>query len=181
MSADTDTHRALLDRVDDLELTVAALKERLRAADPLNGGVVEFYIAELIGGRLTMGLAPYDIVASNGTFLEVKFSRLGIPHKASKSRRWSWGHPLGEGGAKIFDRLILVGEVDEAYRAKYVDPSAPYVLFDVPYEDVIAIQRILPIIQITTGPDSGWSPAKTRLFREFSVTPAELANRYGIQ
>lgn len=97
MSGDTDTHKALLDKINDLELAVAALKERLRAADPLSGGVVEFYIAELIGGRLTMGLAAYDIVTSNGTFFEVKFSRLGIPHKASKSRRWSWGIHLGKG------------------------------------------------------------------------------------
>ncbi len=168
-------------RIAELESTIKSLKERLRSADPLNGGVVEFYIADLISGRLTTGLSPHDIVSPNGLFLEVKFSRLGCPHKTSESRRWSWGNPLGEGGAKVFDRLILVGEVDEKFRPRYRDPDSPYVIFDVPFEEVNDIKRTLPIIQITTSPDSGWSRTKKRLFSEFAITRAELVERYGVK
>lgn len=93
-------------------------------------------------------------------------------------RRWSWGQPLGISGAKRFDRLILVGEIDPRFKSSYLDPKSPYVIFDVPFASVARIMRKTPLIQLTTNPNAVSSESGKLLFRRFQITRSELSARY---
>lgn len=168
------------EKIDALEAEVKALRVRIRELEEHAGSSAERWVAALVGGTRTTGLASFDITSGDGVRFEVKFSRLNIPSKSSNSRRWSWGHPLGTSGGKTFDRLILVGEVDDRFKQLYADPSSPYVLFDIPFSGVVEVMRKDPLIQITTNPKRNISPerAASLLFGRYEVSPSELSCRY---
>jgi hypothetical protein len=168
-------------KMAELEAEITTLRARVRSLEEGSGIAAEQWVAELIGGTLTTGSAFHDITTPNGTRFEVKFSRLNIPMKTSNSRRWSWGHPLGYAGAKRFERLILVAEVDPRFRDLYREPLAPYVLFDIPFDAVLSVMRKDHLIQITTSPRRTFGEAaKTAntLFQQFHLTSDELRRRY---
>jgi hypothetical protein len=168
----------LRNRIAELEAENTALRQRLRSLEPLAGVTAEAYVAELVGGTLTPGLAPHDITGSGGTKFEVKFSRLNIPMKNSSCRRWSWGHPLGFGGAKTFDHLILVAEPDPRFGTVYHDPRSPYVFFAIPFESISTVMRKEPLIQITTNPNRGHGRTAKLMFDQYYVTSDELRKRH---
>lgn len=166
-------------RISQLEDENWALKQRLKVLEPQEAPVAEFYIAELSGGSLTSGLVAHDVVGSDGSLFEVKYSRLNTPVKGAKSKRWSWGHPLGNSGLKAFDYLILVGEIDPRYAHQYEGSCPFYVLFCVPYDQVTAVMRDNePLIQITTNPLSIRSASAKRLFEEFYITPDQFSAKF---
>lgn len=68
--------------------------------------------------------------------LEVKKSSLGSPNKDERGRPWIWSSIRGRGGNKEYDRLILLGEADERYRKDYKDSTSPYIIFDIPFQEV---------------------------------------------
>ena len=141
----------------------------------------ELLVAELLQGRITTHTAPHDVVVGKGLKLEVKYARLNTPNlRFPNSQRWSWAHPLGQKGGKDFDRLLLIAEADPRYREDYRDPNSPYVLFDVPYDDVVSLNSEHDLIQMTTDPNRRGSGRRVRLFEEFQTTLAELKKRYGI-
>jgi hypothetical protein len=181
-----ETDKALTRRIAELESIVAILQERidmLEGVPSLRAGMRgESLVAELVNGRMTIHTAPHDVVVTNGIKLEVKFSRLNIPNRASDSRRWSWNHPLGLKQGKDFDRLLLVGEADPRYRDDYKDPDSPYVIFDVPRDRVVKMNQGDNHLSITTNPNRGGYVATTRrlLFECFQTTLSELESRYGI-
>jgi hypothetical protein len=174
-----ETEHILKQRIAELEAENAALRQRLRVMEPLEGITAEVFVAELVGGAVTRGLAPHDIIGRDGTTFEVKFARLNIPGKG-RSRRWPWRNALGSGGAKRYDRLILVGETDPRFRDRYLEPDSPYVIFDVPFEAVSSLMKDRQIA-ITTSPSRTFgeaSPIARRLFQEFCVSSAQLRERY---
>lgn len=186
MAMNSDANKALRRRIVELESMIATLQERidiLEGVPSLRAGMRgESLVAELVNGRMTIHTAPHDIVVTNGIKLEVKFSRLNIPNRASDSRRWSWNHPLGIKQSKDFDRLLLIGEVDPRYRDDYKDPDSPYVIFDIPRDLVVRMNQGDNHLSITTNPSRGGDTASTRrlLFESFQTTLSELELRYGI-
>ena len=173
------TIRELKKTIAELRREISAYRQRLATVaslEPFAPASVEYQIARLIGGTLSDGLAAHDMVCARGKKFEVKFSRINAGTIYSK--RWSWGHPLGAGGAKRFHRLILVGEVDTRYVSRYLDPKSPYVIFDVPFAAVRRLMRKDPIIQINTNPEPTSSSAAILLFARFQITRRDLKARY---
>ena len=173
------TIRDLKKTIADLRHEITAYRQRLATVaslEPFAPASAEYQIARLIGGTLTDGLAAHDMVCARGKKFEVKFSR--INSGTIYSKRWSWGHPLGAGGRKVFHRLILVGEVDPRYASRYLDPKSPYVIFDVPFAAVKRLMRKDPIIQINTNPEPTSSSADILLFERFQISRRALKTRY---
>lgn len=171
--------RELDSRIAELKRENAALHERIASLArrvPSAPESAEYRISRLIGGTLTSGSAAHDIVCARGKKFEVKFSRLNAANLTT--RRWSWGHPLGSGGAKSFFRLILVGETDPRFARSYRCPKSPYVLFDIPFRSVRTIMRRDALIQITTNPDRISAESARLLFERYQVTSRELRERY---
>jgi len=173
-------------RIRELEAENLRLRERidfLEGVPSLRAGMHgELLIAELLQGRITTHTAPHDVVLSEGLTIEVKFARLNTPNlRFPNSQRWSWAHPLGQKGGKIYHRLLLIAEADPRYRDLYRDPMCPYVLFDVPFSEVKYLNSPQDLIQMTTDPNRTGSGRRMRLFNEFQTTLAELKNAYGIK
>lgn len=182
---DTDPQNLLRERILQLEAENARLRDRidfLEGVPTLRAGMRgESLVAQLVNGRLTTHTAPHDVVVTNGIKLEVKYSRLSTPNlRFPNSKRWNWGHPLGVRGGKDFDRILLIGESDPRYLQAYKDVGSPYVIFDVPYSDAVAINRKDHMIQITTDPSRAGSGTRRLLFGEFQTTLAELKDRYRV-
>lgn len=181
-----EREQILKSRIRTLELENERLRERidfLEGVPSLRAGILgESLIAQLVNGKITAHAAPHDVIVTNGTKLEVKYSRLNIPMQTSTSRRWSWAHPLGLRGGKDFDRLLLIGEADPRYRQSYKESGSPYVIFDVPYEAAVNMNRKDQMIQITTDPNrkDPRSDVRNQLFQCFQTTLTELKRRYGI-
>ena len=148
--------------------------------EPLAPAAAEVVIARLLGGELTANLAAHDIVCVGEKKFEVKVSQLNSVSKTSKSRRWQWGHALGNGGAKHYHQLILVGKRDPRYSDLYLEPKSksPYVLFDIPFRSVKSVMRKDDLIQITTNPNAVTADAAKLLFQTYQVTRSELRKRY---
>ena len=176
-----ETLLELHERIAELRVENARLRERIYELESAKGIIAERYINELIGGVLTTGHAAHDITTPEGKRIEVKFARLNIPMDTSASRRWSWGHPLGSAGAKQFDSLVLVGEVDPRFRELYREPSSPYVIFDVPFESVPTLMGKSTVIQVTTNPRRKFGKAAriaNTLFQQFHITSEDLRAKY---
>ncbi|MFC7556654.1 hypothetical protein ACFQU7_37180 [Pseudoroseomonas wenyumeiae] len=86
---------------------------------------------------MTAYAASYDVSTNSGSKIEVKYVKVNQKYKDNPDhKRWAWGKIFGESGAKNFDYLCLVGERDERYISDYKDPTSPYVMFCVPFEEV---------------------------------------------
>jgi hypothetical protein len=145
----------------------------------------ETIITDLLGGTHTQPGSAHDLfVGTNGIRIEVKSSGLNTPVRGSSTRRWVWTKPFGESGNKRYDRLILLGLIDTRFRTHYLDPKAPFVLFDLPFKDVKPLTVVVQsgrysAIYLTTNPLTARSGTR-RLFDEYQITSVDLERRYAL-
>ena len=181
----------LRNQIRQLEAENALLRadnKRLRkklgaAAWRIDGSRGEEFIAELVGGDLATGSAPYDLISENGTTLEIKCPNLNEAVVGQITNRWSWSHILGSGRKKKFDRLLLLGPTDHRYRASYADAQSPFVIFDIPFREVEPLLGTGDLIQISTAPlevrKGRLSRKRQILFSRYQITRKQLIERYG--
>jgi hypothetical protein len=180
--------------VERLRAQVAALSSKLALltthASLARGIAGESLVAGWIQGVLTTHNARHDlVVAGRKLRIEVKYSGLGparrnLQREGRETLRWAWSKPFGESGKKEYDRLILVGDVDPRYGEHYRDPACPYILFDVPFAEIMPLTirtngGRYRSIQLTSNPRTARSAASA-LFAGYQVTLDELARRYGL-
>ena len=128
-----------------------ALRRKLGASSwRIDGRRGEDFVARLIGGTLTTGSAPYDLVSASGVTFEIKCPNLNEAVSGQITNRWSWSHILGANRGKRFDRLVLLGPTDPRYRSAYADPGSPFVIFDIPFAEVGRLLGCGDLIQIST-------------------------------
>lgn len=166
--------------VDELEGKIAFLGQHAKLA---KGMVGEKLISKLVDGELTVHTASSDVNLPDGTLIEVKHSKFGASTKGYESgRRWQWQKIFGETGAKTYDYLMLVGDADPAFADKYRDPVSPFVIFCVPFSEVSQLcikgTKGARGMQLLTNPDRARGTSSA-LFRDYQVTTAELATRFG--
>ena len=115
-----------------LRLQLAFVEPSIRRATGMCG---EAWTAMASGGCPTPCGAGFDLNAK-GQRLEIKTSSL-IPCRAS-GYRWGWERLFGgKKVPKVYDRLVLLGEVDDRFRELYsLSPEQPFIIFDVPYDTV---------------------------------------------
>lgn len=153
------------------------LKKVADAAGSASGHAAEEYVRAVVKGRKSVGkTAEFDVRSADGRRIEVKSSGLCVVN--AMTRRWTWRRPLGNGGEKRFDRLVLVGLRDERHSPLYKDSRRKYVLFDVPRSAVEGLTRH-EMIQISTNPAAATCCVAKRLFSRFHVSWRELRDRYG--
>jgi hypothetical protein len=129
------------------------LRQKLGASSwRIDGRRGEQFIADLVGGELTTGSAPYDFISPTGVTFEVKCPNLNEAVVGQITNRWSWPHILGANRCKAFDRLLLLGPTDTRYQANYADPESPFVIFDIAFEEVHPLLGSGDLIQISTAP-----------------------------
>ena len=145
------------------------------------GSEIEDFIATIVGGKRTINGFAYDVDSANGSRLEVKYARFSSwKGKYENTRNWTWDSPLGEKGEKFYDRLILVGEPYDEWRSRYKDPSARFVLFDIPFGEVSALMTS-EAITLNANPSQGrQSILKVQaMWKIYQVTELELKSCYG--
>jgi len=156
-----------------------ALKKRLNVSEHSAGIAAESYICDAVRGKRSEGKTePFDVRTASKHRLEIKFAHLNIPDPGAETRRWTWRNALGNSGAKRYDRLILVGELDPRYMGDYKDPNPQYVIFDVPFSSVEFLMRESSTINLTTNPNGPKGEVGKRLLR-CQTTFRELRQRYG--
>ena len=171
----------LIRLVKDLQVTVRWLKRLIRSS---TGENAELYIVELLNGSPSIKEAAHDLTVRGGKRVEVKGSDLNtFRNKGSINdyRRWTWHNFLGSGGAKVYHRLILVGEPDKKSSMTYKDKDAPYVIFDVPFKwayDVAKEKKSARFAFHLQGRSSSAKGARSREIWQFEVTREELVSRY---
>jgi hypothetical protein len=201
----TTSDAVLSQRICQYERELSALQAeiaRLRAENANLRERVEFFkncpwiaagikgeniIAQITNCARTTGNACYDLEGYNSegkVRIEVKISRLTTSVKGEISRQWKWNRVFGLGGKKAYDRLILVGDADPRYSQEYLDPTSPYIVFDVPFHEVAnlitkggALGR--DMIQMSSNPNAKRrARGSVKLFKEYQVTYADLTSRY---
>lgn len=144
MATMTESIDSLLAQVRALEVANKELREELEylkthptIAAGLRG---ERLVLSQLGGRLTEYAASYDLELSNGTRIEIKYSRLNTPElNAPDTHRWSWSKVLGfRDKGKDYAYLLLIGEKDKRHKEQYLG-DAPYVYFLIPRDRVSEI------------------------------------------
>lgn len=164
-----------------LRSEVEFLRANPRIAKGLKG---ESLIAKLVSARHSKRGAGHDLESTEGELLfEVKYSSLLCTISGRPIRRWAWTKIFGELGRKRYNRLLLIGDTDPRFAASYIDPTSPYVLFDLPYEAAVDIAGgVKPgrsgAIHLTTNPLTVKSSSSLALFREYQVSVSELRGRY---
>lgn len=149
----------------------------------------ETLVANWVNGLTTSHNDAIDVIA-RGIRIEVKMSSgLNRANKGRNTLRWSWPQILGVGGSKEFDRLILLGGKDQRFFDKYLDPQCPYVIFDIPYGDLVPNQYGIltkagnahDTIFLTTNPSTVRSRGAKLLFSKYQTTAAALESDYGMK
>jgi hypothetical protein len=181
-SAETKLRKHIASLENDnanLRVEIQLLRKKLGpAAWRIDANKAEEFIQEIVGGTRTRGSAPYDLRASCGKKLEIKFSNLNRPMANSEMRRWVWAHVLGRNNDKTFDRLILVAPQDPNFREQTQDPESPCVIFDVPFEEVHSISEADGTIWIGTHPTKFRRPTHRRLVCDYQISRKKLQKRY---
>lgn len=174
-----------VDRLRKENALLSAELEFLRANPAIAKGLKgETLVAQILSAQLAHKGSGHDIVASNGAQrIEVKYSSLLNAIGGRPIKRWVWTKLFGELGKKYYDRLFLIGDTDPRFAEQYSDPSSPYVIFDIPYPDVVAMtdgihSGRMGQIHLTTNPESVKSTRSKALFRHYQVTITELQYRY---
>lgn len=174
-----------VDRLRKENALLSAELEFLRANPVIAKGLKgETLVAKILSAHMAHRGAGHDIVASNGELcIEVKYSSLLNAIGGRPIKRWVWTKLFGELGKKNYDRLFLIGDADPRFVDRYADPHSPYVIFDIPYPDVVAMTDGVHSgrsgqIQLTTNPDSVKSTRSQALFRHYQVPIAGLQYRY---
>lgn len=180
--------------LDLLRIEVAGLKKKLALLDKhkalAKGMRGESLVASWVNGVVTTHNASHDVDLNGRVLkLEIKYARLnvarrGIQAVGRETLRWAWSKPFGESGKKVYDRLILVADKDPRYVEQYKDVDCPYLLFDVPFSEIMPLtiqsnSGRYRSIQLTSNPRSAKS-AGSLLFRAYQVTLDELNQRYGL-
>ena len=159
----------------DLQLCMAE-RDRLRGLQPFRRGLEgERYIAELVGGTVTITNARSDVVTGSGDHLEVKLSGLRVAVHGKKTKQWAWEDILGEDGKKIYDRLVLLGPVDERYRKP---TDGRYVIFDIPYDDAVELLPNPRYLAVSTNIERSFSKISATLFEKYLTTEADMRRNY---
>jgi hypothetical protein len=184
--------RELSQRILELEAELADAHEKIafwESHATLASGVAgESLIADLVNGTTTAHNDSEDVIVGD-TKIEVKMAKLNVAVKGRKtsSKRWAWAQILGVGNQKQFDRLILIGKKDSRFADQYMDPSSPYVIFDLPYADLVPDTYGLLMntgryysIQLTTNPSTVRGPGKRRLYEHYQCTASDIQARYGL-
>ena len=182
-------NRRLKDHVAQLQAEIATLKGKVAIFEKhkvLAQGIQgESLVAAWVNGVVTTHNASHDINIRGRTLrIEVKYAGLNNAVRGQETLRWAWSKPFGESGNKIYDQLILVGDKDARYAAHYKEPSCPYVIFDIPFKDIMLLtiqtnSGRYRSIQLTTNPLTARSSASP-LFTDYQVTMKELKRRYGL-
>jgi hypothetical protein len=185
---------ALLAReIERLRLEVEALKSenrqlrnKLQAAHwRIDGERGEDFVLEHVGGTKQSSSARFDVLSANGTKLEVKCPNLNDAVATAITKRRVWPHILGTENKKKFDRLILVGPIDDRYRKHYADPDSRFIMFDIPFGDVPPLLSKNGEIQSSTAPpylrSARMSKARRLLFEKYQVTRDDLRSRYNLK
>lgn len=171
-----------------LQEEVSTLTERLNILSKhpklVKGIQGETLIAKVLGGIQTGSTVSFDVeLQGRDIKIEVKTSCLNkVSVNKSKTKRWNWARPFGELGGKVYDQLILIGDADPNYQYLYLDPTAPYICFDVPFSEILPLtikSNSYRSIQLTTNPASARSAASA-LFNKYQVTLADLVARYNL-
>lgn len=175
--------RALEAENQQLRSENRALRRKLGASSwRIDGKRGEDFIADLIGGTLSRGSAPYDLVTSAGVTFEIKCPNLNEAVSGQITNRWSWSHILGAHRRKLFDRLLLLGPIDRRYRDSYCDPESPFVIFDIPFDEVPPLLGSGDLIQISTAPldirNARTSATRRCLFTRYESSRQDLVDRY---
>lgn len=183
----------LLERIEELTQENSTLKrmlseqQGLMASTEATAMTGEEFVVKLIGGVQTGHNDSSDILL-NGIRIEVKTSDLSSPNGGA-TKRWSWAQVFGDGGKKVFDSLILIGEIDIEHRSKYREPDSPFVIFEIPFSDLRGSEELTVksgrnnnrSIVLSTNPNSVRASGSKRLFHEYQVTRDELRGRYPTQ
>ncbi len=150
----------------------------------------ESIVVQLAKGLTTGHNDSIDVTSVGGIRIEVKMANLNLAVKgrASETLRWAWAQILGIGGNKTFDRLILLGEKDKRFLNEYLDRACPYIIFDIPFADLIPDRNGLLMqtgrhlsIQLTTNPRTVRGIGKQLLFRQYQTTTQEIESKYGLK
>lgn len=146
----------------------------------------ETLIAKIVKGNLSGVSESFDVTVPNGALIEVKYAKLNLATKqyAKPTKRWAWSRVFGNGGKKRYDYLVLIGEKDDRWEQYYKEPSAPFVLFCVPYGEVASLVidtdgGRFKGIQLTSNPLKAKSRGSV-LFSRHQVTASELVATFGI-
>jgi hypothetical protein len=169
---------ALRERVKELEARVAFFELHADAV----GIIAEAYVVGLVGGAVARD-GKSDVIARNGSRLEIKYSSLRLPKRAKKIRAigtclWGWSKLLG---LRRYNQLILIGDAETPYRSAYLCPNERYILFDVPYfavKELVTRNGQHVQIGLNANPASARGVASV-LFKKYQVTASELKERYG--
>ncbi|WP_095058256.1 hypothetical protein [Pseudomonas sp. Irchel s3f7] len=177
-----------------LRAEIHILKGRLTLLDThqslAKGMRGETLVANWITGSITIHNAAHDVETAAGLIrLEIKYSGLNVADRNRKlgglgTQRWAWSKPFGESSKKKYDRLILVGDKDPRYIDQYQGIDCPYVLFDVPFNEILPLtiqtnRGHYRSIQLTTNPKKAKSAASA-LFSKYQVSLDELTKLYGL-
>jgi hypothetical protein len=150
-----------------------------------SGMIGERIVAHLTNGKLTAYAAGHDVEAKLGEIrIEVKYANARMKQAGRPDKRWAWGKILGEGGKKVFDYLLLIGEKDPQFESAYLDPESPFVFFLVPSRDIsdviVNMGSRYKGIYLTTNPTAKLGTRSLALYRRFQTTSAKLQSQFGI-
>ena len=91
---------------------------------------------------------------------------------------------LGGTGSKDYDQLVLVGEVNERYRDDYLDPTAKFVMFDIPFSEIEAVMMqgvsdgSNAYLQLNSNRRGVRKSKSQLLYDKYQVTGDQLSDRY---
>jgi hypothetical protein len=157
---------------------VSAERDKLRALQPFKSGLNgEKYIAEILQAKVTITNSRHDVETRSGLRLEVKLSHVNTPVQGKRTRRWAWSGILGNDGHKIYDRLILLGVIDDRHISDYESGSDKFIIFDIPYADVSRLLKKPSYLSITTRPHTIQSKVAKAIF-QYQIGESELLKRY---
>jgi hypothetical protein len=169
--------------IADLERKLGVLTSHPTLAAGIAG---ESIVAKIVNGVVTAYAGAFDVTAASGAKIEVKYSKLNIKYKERDDTRWAWGKIFGEGGSKVFDYLLLVGDADKRHARHYRDSDSSFVMFCLPFAEVAKFTMSMNsgryrAIQLTSSPTQTTRSSRAKsLFDEFQVTAPELKARFGI-
>lgn len=168
----------LRERVRELEAQIDLLSQYPTLSAGIRG---EKLAARITGGVTTSHTAPFDIDAS-GELIEVKYAKLTQPVAGRPTMRWLWNKIYGEKGGKSYTSLLLIGEADQRFRHRYLDPDAPYVLFLIPFSEALALcTKGNPLmITLSSNPDASRG-ASADLWHRWQTTIRAVEQRYAVK
>jgi hypothetical protein len=181
-----DENKELKAEIVRLRNEVGVLNDRLNILSKhpklVKGLQGETLVAKILNGIQTGSTVSFDVdLQDQNIKIEVKNSCLNnVLGSGSKTKRWNWARPFGENGGKIYDQLVLLGDADPNYQHLYLDPSSPYICFDIPFQEIMPLtikSNSYRSIQLTTNPKTARSAASI-LYEKYQITLSDLILKY---